>query len=260
MKFSLLIHTSLILLLVGLPNIRAQSPSQENRPSTASIGGRVTVSGKPGRNLLVAIVELDETLRSEAYRRQSDGTMKEPLRMKTATDAEGRYRFANLPAGTYRIQVELHTTALASAGSSTDKTITIDDGESRDDVNLAFIRGGVITGRVTDANGKPLIAAQIIVYVVREIRGGPETEHHYEVWRERHDEMYHTDDRGIYRIYGLPKGRYIVSSGDSGHINPTLSNLPRAWHPGVSEERPARRLEIDDGVEIADVDIRLGEV
>ncbi|MGH9837337.1 MAG: carboxypeptidase regulatory-like domain-containing protein [Blastocatellia bacterium] len=237
----------------------AQTPQSDARPSTASIGGRVTVSGKPAHNLSVTIVELDGTGRSEAYRRESDGTIKEPLRRKVSTDAEGRYRFLNLPAGTYRISPELHTTPLASAGSSAEKTITIDDGESRDDLNLAFIRGGVITGRVTDANGKPLIAAWIMVCIVREISGGAETQHQYEIRREGHEEMYQTDDRGIYRIYGLPKGRYIVSSGDSGHLNPTLSDLPRVWHPGVSEQKQARLLEIDDGVEIADVDIRLSE-
>ena len=144
---------------------------QAQSPGSAAIGGRVSVSGKPANNVSVTIVGLDSISRSERYRRESDGTMKGPLRLKAVTDAEGRYRFSNLPAGTYRANLELHLTALARAGSSADKVIMIDDGESRDDVNLDYIRGGVITRRVTDANGKPLIAARIMLCVVREIRG-----------------------------------------------------------------------------------------
>jgi Carboxypeptidase regulatory-like domain len=206
MKFSLI----LMLIWIGLP------PGGQS--GTASIGGLVTLSGKPASSVTVTLVELDAMRRSEAYRWQRDGAIAPPFQQRATTDAEGRYRLSNLPAGSYRLRVESKSAVLASAGAGTEKTITVDDGESREDVNFDFIRGGVITGRVTDENGKPLIAALIRVSVLREVPGGPDKTPQFEMRRDGHSEMYQTDDRGIYRVYGLPKGRYIVGSGSQSHV------------------------------------------
>src|SRR5262249_23569311 len=81
------------------------------------------------------------------------------------------------------------------------KSITLDEGESRDSVDIALVRGGVITGRVTDDEGKPLIGAGLQLLSVDE-KGDSQ-------WRGDYKVDWETDDRGVYRIYGLPAGRYI---------------------------------------------------
>src|SRR5207244_12335072 len=69
----------------------------------------------------------------------------------------------------------------------------------------------VITGRVTDAENKPVVEERVSLQSVDE-NGAPSR---FGVFSSPNDQMYQTDDRGIYRIYGLPAGRYKVSVGRS---------------------------------------------
>src|SRR5437764_1398768 len=54
-----------------------------------------------------------------------------------------------------------------------------------------------------------------------------------------------TDDRGVYRIYGLPPGRYLVSAGipvgrDGGaSMGRGNSYYPQTFYPGVRDEAKA---------------------
>jgi uncharacterized surface anchored protein len=71
-----------------------------------------------------------------------------------------------------------------------------------------------------------------------------------------------TDDRGVYRVFGLPPGRYLVSAGTGGEsaaadfYNRRFS-YPRTFYPNVIEEAKATVIEVAAGGEIANVDITL---
>src|SRR5215813_7005890 len=72
--------------------------------------------------------------------------------------------------------------------------------------------------------------------------------------------MYRTDDRGAYRIYGLPEGRYRVSVGDEqkpGSVGISSSRLfyPRVYYPDATRESKAKVIEVSEGSEATDVDI-----
>src|SRR5690349_995686 len=77
-----------------------------------------------------------------------------------------------------------------------------------DTVNLELIRGGAITGTVTNSLGEPVVAVRVRATLVRDMRG--------EISRPSIGNEQSTDDRGIYRIYGLRPGTYIVSAGGPG--------------------------------------------
>src|SRR5919199_530077 len=72
-------------------------------------------------------------------------------------------------------------------------------------------RGVVITGRVPDGEGNPVIAEPVTVEPADDktpqLPRGP---------FDGRDRM--TDDRGVYRIYGLAPGRYRVSVGIGGEM------------------------------------------
>jgi hypothetical protein len=73
-----------------------------------------------------------------------------------------------------------------------------------------------------------------------------------------------TDDRGVYRIYGLQPGRYRVSVGQSGEGAGAVSSgrrriFQRTYHPGVTEQAQARVVEVGAGGEAENVDITLGK-
>jgi hypothetical protein len=74
-----------------------------------------------------------------------------------------------------------------------------------------------------------------------------------------------TDERGVYRIYGLPSGRYRVSVGRSGPLFEAMGlalkrpDHPRTFHPGVTDESRALVVELSAGGEASNIDIKLGD-
>ena len=90
-------------------------------------------------------------------------------------------------------------------------------------VTLTMIRGGVITGRVTNAQDEPLIAMQISAVRVREAAGHPVT-------NQMTGLAHMTDDRGVYRFYGLTPGTYVVmaNSGQPLLCLATIAQCHRA--------------------------------
>src|SRR5207253_4388149 len=75
-------------------------------------------------------------------------------------------------------------------------------------------------------------------------------------------QMYQTDDRGVYRIYGLPAGRYKASVGaDSGQgtVSPGgRGYYPRTFYPDVNESARATVVDLGEGSEVSNVDIQVG--
>jgi hypothetical protein len=70
----------------------------------------------------------------------------------------------------------------------------------------------------------------------------------------------YTDDRGIYRIYGLLAGRYVVYGGDRGSGYAMMSEkLTRTYHPSAPSEETAARVEVAAASESTGVDIQFGQ-
>src|SRR5262245_31470466 len=72
-----------------------------------------------------------------------------------------------------------------------------------DHLTINLIKGGVITGRVTDMTGEPRVFVNVSAWRVRDAEGRSVA---------RDYESRRTDDRGVYRLYGLEAGRYVVSA------------------------------------------------
>jgi hypothetical protein len=146
--------------------------------------------------------------------------------------------------------------ALPDAGRSVSpgKTVIVHEGEEVDDLDLSIKRGGVIAGRVIDSNGQPVIGERVSVQVVDEAN------------RKRrvilHNQSGETDDRGIYRLYGLAEGRYIVSISRRPRPGSMMGgrggNAPTTFYPGVADESNAQLVEVHAGDETENVDILLG--
>jgi hypothetical protein len=67
-----------------------------------------------------------------------------------------------------------------------------------------------------------------------------------------------TDDRGVYRIYGLPAGRYILSAAIYGRRGSTNHRLPQTFYPDTTDQKQAKIIEVKESAEVAGIDIRLG--
>jgi hypothetical protein len=74
-----------------------------------------------------------------------------------------------------------------------------------------------------------------------------------------------TDDRGIYRAFGLPAGRYKVAAGLGDDIyNAAFASgrslYKQVFHPEGSDQAKATVIEVGEGTEAANVDITLGRM
>jgi uncharacterized GH25 family protein len=159
--------------------------AQAQKEQTASVSGKVTLKDKAVAGVVVVMIE------PNSGRARHRGT----------TDDEGNYRINNIPPGNY--QVFPLTRALVTENAQSKRLLVTSAGEVIRDVDFAMMRGGVITGRVTNADGQPLIETGVNVRLVNSQLED----------REYNPTSLQTDDRGIYRAFGLRPGKYTVSIG-----------------------------------------------
>lgn len=125
------------------------------------------------------------------------------------TDDGGRFAFASLPQGAYSLSAAKAAYVNAFYGSKhpgrgPGTAISLTNDHPLTDIKLLMPRGGVITGRVFDDFGGAVPNANVQVMQYR-MSGGERTLVPVVGGRVT------TDDRGIYRAYGLTPGAYAVS-------------------------------------------------
>ena len=244
-----------LMALIGCMTICAQTSLHDSRPRTASISGRVTIGGKPAVNATVNIYEHDEKVTD--IRTYSSGGQEviDQHYYRTTTDADGRYQIGGLPPGDYRISAL--SLAFVPEGRSDDRDgfrqLRLDEGEVREKVDFALIRGGVITGRITDEDGAPEIHRYVRLKLLLEDGQKQDIYVNFPGWA-------FTDDRGIYRLFGLREGRYILyAGGESEAILSTSGNraFRQTFYPDATNEEQAKVIELKQGDEVVDVNIKL---
>lgn len=210
----------------------AQSAPSKDEP-TASISGKVTFRGEGVAGVIISLRSNENRL---------PGTVAD---FRGVTDANGEYEIANVRAGKYIVM----PIATALVESSRERTLIVNEGQTIEDVDFSLIRGGVITGRVLDQDGRPVIEEEVQLFSMSGTVRTP-------FWPAAM-----TDDRGIYRIFALKPGSYIVAAGreDVGQTG----RAPRAYYlqtfyPNVTDREQAKVIEVSDGSEATNVDITLG--
>jgi protocatechuate 3,4-dioxygenase beta subunit len=155
-------------------------------------------------------------------------------------NSNGEFRFDNLGPGLYRLFPLINGYVPPRQPTPTE-TVYYRIGDS---ATLTLIKGAVITGTVTDPNG-PLVVVGVFVSRVRDEEGRKLTP--AATWRERS-----TDDRGVFRFYGLAPGTYVVwaarprvgGSFPSAYDNDTPTYFPSATRDNATE------VTVHDGDEI----------
>jgi protocatechuate 3,4-dioxygenase beta subunit len=213
------------------------------KEAPASVSGRVTDGERGVPGLMVTLISGDPAQRFRTVAR-------------ARTDADGRFLLTNVAPGRYQILPVAPTYIVAGLGMNfpPGRSLTLLAGEEVKDIDFSVEPGGVITGRVTDADGNPVIGEPVSVASADENMGRPRLSF------DQRDQM--TDDRGVYRLYGLAPGRYRVSVGradDSGAVTYGRRKLfRRTFHPDATEPAQARVVELKSGIESTDVDIMVG--
>lgn len=224
------------ILLIWPTIIFAQSQTAPDKSDLATISGRVTHKDNGVSGVTVGLILLDE-------HRQSSS------RQKAITDEDGNYRITNVAPGSYDVAVSLPAYVAASGSRGLRKPIVIVKGETVENVDFAIARGGVITGKVTDSDGRPLIEMEVNVTPTR-----------IEVGAAMRSGI-RTDDRGIYRAFGLTPGKYMVSAGmdeRSSIGSPWMrAEYKLTYHPAGADPSQATIVEVTEGGEATNVDITL---
>jgi hypothetical protein len=139
------------------------------------------------------------------------------------TDAMGHFQLQDVVPGEYAVRAELEGhfgwAVNGTYPAYASQQITVDAQQPLPDVSLALVRGGTISGRVRDAEGKLLVNTQVSAVMAGAINGAFTTL-----------SSKTTDDRGEYRLFGLPPGEYYVAAGargTSGYANAVGGNVLR---------------------------------
>lgn len=165
---------------------RAQTPM-----ASAALRGVVVTADEPPKAVRRAIVSL------------WGGT--HPLGHHTVSDDEGRFELVNLPAGRYNLSASRAPYVSISYGATRPgwpgTPLVLSAGDSVNNVTVLMARGAAITGTVTDVEGEAIsnLTVRVEQIGVPAVPGSTRREAT-------------TDEHGVYRVFGLAAGRYVVSA------------------------------------------------
>jgi hypothetical protein len=225
----------LLLMVASSFGVSAQFQEDESKsgaPGTGTVRGRVIdETGQPVPHATVYV----------------NASVALPQRHITFTDDAGNFQINDLDALIYNVG--------ASAPSYVTTPREPDSLPSYfrigDSVTISMLKGGVVTGTVTTATGEPMVQMWVRAILIRDANGQPPAALRFPPARS-------TDDRGVYRIYGLTPGTYLVSAGGggpygysiNGHDTETPTYAPSATRDGAAE------ITVRAGEETSGVDIR----
>jgi 5-hydroxyisourate hydrolase-like protein (transthyretin family) len=181
------------------------------------------------------------------------------------TDGQGRFVFNDVRPGFYALLVNGSGYALQEyreRPASTATRIRVTSGESVN-LQLRIAPAGAVSGRALDEAGQPV--SDVIVQVIR---------HGYDASGLKKLQVIgstHTNDRGEYRLFRVPPGRYFLRAGSSyGEFTPSSSRLAAVaaqaviqdsfttiFYPGALDIEAASRIEVPPGGEVDRIDFSL---
>jgi len=243
------------------------SPAQSDKPAGSGLRGAQRTPGtqdkiaKPSESIKGQVVD-------EGGRPVADALISAVLVKLASTppnvrsDADGRFELTDLQGGAYTISAVAEGYLLSDSGSK-----PVHAGES---VTLTLVKPGVITGRVSNSSNNPVVGVIVRATKIRETDNKPvrpQTEFNDSITSSPLLGPFRTDDRGIYRIYGLAPGYYQVAAGGPSRLNGfvlPVRNIAQAglydrdaptYYPSSTLDT-AVEVTVKVGEEVANIDIR----
>jgi hypothetical protein len=188
---------------------------------------------------------------------------------RATTDREGRFVLREIGAGGYRILAnapgyawqEYGASVAGNQGFNTGTVLNLAPGEAKTGITIRLVKDGIISGRITSITGSPLLGME--VFAVRKSfdqNGWPTFTHE--------GAQGGTNDRGEYRITGLPPGQYYVRAssrptsgigrlGGDTTPGPSPGQYTPTYYPSAVDSARAVRVEVKSGVESGNIDVAL---
>jgi len=245
----------IVVALIATLVLASPAPAQRRwppTPGTSSISGRVVASdtGKPIRGAIVEIV-IYENISSRF--------------LQVATDAEGRFEFTQIPAGHYQLAasgaryVRMYFGAPLPGPTGMNnppRVVELKDGEAFSEANFSLLRFCAIEGAVTDEFGDPVPNVAIQVSQVaygggrrRLVPAGPSA---------AVGPIKPTDDKGRFRVGGLPPGEYYVEALSGAFADPgAAGGFAVTLFPGTTTPGAAHAVTLEPGRDATNVSFTL---
>lgn len=236
------------------PQRPAPAPVEKTKSSSRSITGRVIIEG--GQAVPDAAV-LALPVNIMGNQSAAVASLLRPI----TTDEAGRFEVKDLSSGAYSLHVLL-------AGY-----VVSDRREQKyyrpgDTVTISLTKGAVITGRVTNFTGDPVVGARIRAIRIKDGEGRPVRADAlgggsmFSFMDQIMNVEWQSDDRGVYRVYGLEPGSYHVSAGGKGLASFLStggydSDAPTYYPTGTIDT--AAEVKVGAGDEATGIDIRYRE-
>ena len=250
------------------PPAGAQRPGPPQRDNaaapitgTAVVRGRVLSAETKGglRRAQVSLTRVDSTQPGQQLRRV------------TTTDADGRFQFAELPAGRFSITADKAGYVTLQYGQrrpfEAGTPVSVADAEVLERVDFMLPRGSVISTRITDEFGEPVAGVQV---QVQRYQYGPDGQRRL-TSAGTQTPFATTDDRGEFRAFGLMPGEYVVvaSMRSLGGVtgtgaNDTSEGFAPTFYPGALSADQAQPITLGIGqeqlIQFAMIASRMGRV
>ena len=247
---SLLRYVFILAVSLGCTGLSSAANSQTKNPKklvTGSVSGRVSLHGKGAAGIIVGV-------------RNTDFSAQPLPAIKGTTDSDGNYRITGLPAGNYQVSpmAPAYVVTDLVAARARGRTLLLSEGEDVQEVDFSLERGGVIAGRVTDAAGRPVVEEQLTLVTA------DQNKQNQQMLGPGLGSGAQTDDRGVYRIYGLVPGQYKISVGRDNDTYYSTTGVgrvayKRTFYPDATDPAEAKVIEVTEGSEATDIDITLGQ-
>jgi carboxypeptidase family protein len=228
------------------PRTPARDSISRSARGTAIIRGRI-VAGDTGKPLRRARITLT-----------APELAGEPR--NTSTDADGRYEFADLPAGRYTLRVRRSGYLPLAYGQrrprEAAKPLQVLDKEIVERVDVALPRMSVISGRLLDEAGDPIegVTVHAVRLMFRDGRrqlvpvGSPQDR---------------SGDDGEFRLSGLAPGTYYVvaTTRETWTVvrdgTRQVMGYAPTYFPGTTQASDARRITLQVGQNVANTDFAM---
>ena len=156
-------------------------------------------------------------------------------------DEKGRFRLSGLPAGKYKVKLDLPETLTAW---QPEREITVSD-RGCAAVGWHLTDNGRVSGRIVDGQGEP--AAKIMVSLIAP-GANP---------KENQIKLERADENGRFSFSEVPRGSYQIAINHYRFPDPNdpTTAYPPSFYPGVVDQAQAKTIVVGPGEKLSDLEI-----
>ena len=247
-------------LFAQAPTKSPDNSDKANKPAgNCSVSGRVVsaADGTPLRSARVGLIQANERKHFQAYAATTDDRGHFELKQIEA----GRYQFFASHIGYLEQQYQAKV-----PGEDEGAMLSLASGQEISDVLFRLVRAGVITGKVLDPSGEPMMGVTVSVLRKPTAEELEDAEPGARKQKLVSTSAGLTDDRGEYRIFGLKPGDYYVKAAESGEtryfpgqmenwndvvlVRELGSQYAPLFYPGVLQMDQAQAIPLGAGQEM----------